>query len=422
MTRPSAADSHALAAPVRARRIMLYSHDTYGLGHLRRNLRIARHLLGSAPELQIVLVSGSPVAEYFPTPPGLRIVKLPSVRKVGAEQYRPLHSGLDINLVRRIRTAIMVDLVRRFRPDVLLVDHSPAGMNGELLDVFAAVKDHSPATRVALGLRDILDDPATVVQLWSEQGIYSLLAGVYDHIVVYGSRDVFDVGSHYRLPAPVADRLVYAGYIAPDGSRDGSGGRHLPPTDPYLLATAGGGGDGVATLAAAMEAGASLGIATKVVAGPLIEDEAFDFLLDRAEQRVGVDVVKFHPHLHSAMAEASAIVTMGGYNSLCEAISVGTPTVVVPRSQPRLEQTIRADIFAARGLVSVVPAGPDLGGRLARAVQEAVVKPAPGRPLDLRGLDRLSSLLLAGAPGQSAGATERDEGPEPERLAERLPA
>ena len=422
MTRPDAADSHGLAGHSRARRVMLYSHDTYGLGHLRRNLRIARHLLGTAPDLQIVLVSGSPVAEYFPKPPGLRIVKLPSVRKVGAEQYRPLHSGLDINLVRRIRTAIMVDLVRRFRPDVLLVDHSPAGMNGELLDVFAAVKDHSPATRVALGLRDILDDPDTVVRLWTEQATYSLLAGVYDHIVVYGSRDVFDVGLQYRLPAAVADRLVYAGYVAPGGRSDGSRGRLLPPADPYLLATAGGGGDGVATLAAAIEAGASLGMATQVIAGPLIDDEAFDFLLDRAQQRDGVDVVKFHPRLHSAMAEASAIVTMGGYNSLCEAISVGTPTVVVPRSQPRLEQTIRADIFAARGLVSVVPAGPDLGARLARAVQEAVVKPAAGRPLDLGGLDRLGSLLLAGAQGLTAAAAEAGEGPEPERLAERLPA
>lgn len=400
---------------------MLYSHDTYGLGHLRRNLRIAGHLLASAPDLQIVLVSGSPVADYFPTPAGLTIVKLPSVRKVGAEQYRPLDSRLDIGLVRRTRTAIMVDVVRRFRPDVLLVDHSPAGMNGELLDVFSTLKQHSPATRLVLGLRDILDDGATVVRTWTEQQIYGLLADVYDQIVVYGSQDVFDVGSEYRLPASLGERLVYAGYIAPGRPQGHSNADGAHSEDPYLLATAGGGGDGVAVLAAAMEAGAALGMATTVVAGPLVDEGAFGALHADAEKVPGVELVKFHPRLHSAMAGATAVVTMGGYNSLCEAISAGVPTVVVPRSAPRLEQTIRARIFAERGLVSTVPAGPDLGARVARAVH-AATSPRTRRPIDLGGLDRLRSLLLGSERTGGATAPVEQQGPVPEQVAERLPA
>ncbi len=430
-------------AAARVRKVMLYSHDTYGLGHLRRNLRIAGHLLASAPELQIVLVSGSSVAEYFPAPPGLTVVKLPSVRKVGADQYRPVNARLDISLVRRTRTAIMVDAVRRFRPDVLLVDHSPAGMNGELLDVFTAVHDHSPSTRVALGLRDILDDPDTVVRTWTEQGIYSLLADVYDQIVVYGSRDVFDVGHHSRLPATVADRLVYTGYLAPGTTRPRPDAGGTEPTAPYLLATAGGGGDGVAVLAGAMAAGATLGMPTKVITGPLIDDEAFDALRAQADRTGGVELVKFHPQLHRAMGAASAVITMGGYNSLCEAISVRVPTVVVPRSQPRLEQTIRAGLFAERGLVATVAAGPDLGARLARAVLHRAPAPPTEALIDLGGLDRLRTALLVPAPGRGAegrpsgvgdhvatgrvsvarvAGTEGDERPAPDRLADRLPA
>ena len=415
---------NGMAAPVvaRTRRVMLYSHDTYGLGHLRRNLRIAGHLLDSVPDLQIVLVSGSSVADHFPTPAGLTIVKLPSVRKVGADQYRPLDSRLDIRLIRRTRTAIMVDVVRRFRPDILLVDHSPAGMNGELLDVFTAAKEHSPSTRLVLGLRDILDDAATVVRTWNEQGIYGLLSDVYDHIVVYGSKDVFDVGREYRLPASLAGRLHYAGYIAPSPTPGRPGADGADAADPYLLATAGGGGDGVAVLAAAMEAGAALGMATTVVAGPLVDDDAFGALRAKAARTAGVELVKFHPRLHPAMAGATAVITMGGYNSLCEAISVGVPTVVVPRSAPRLEQTIRAGIFAERGLVSTAAAGPDLGARLARAVHAGPSSPRRLRPIDLGGLDRLSSLLLAAGPARAASARRDGGRPEPERLAERLPA
>ena len=420
----------AIGASVPARKIMLYSHDTYGLGHLRRNLRIAGHLLHSVPGLQVVLVSGSPVAERFPTPPGLTVVKLPSVRKVGAEQYRPVSPGLDLSLVRRTRSAIMADVVRRWRPDVLLVDHSPAGMNGELLEVFSTLERHSPATRVALGLRDILDDPATVVRTWTGQGIYPLLADVYDQIVVYGSRDLFDVGLHYRLPEPVAGRLFYTGYISPGADADtargpGAKGSGAGGSAPYLLATAGGGGDGVTVLGAAMEAGAALGTTTKVVAGPLIDEAAFGSLSARAERTPGVELVKFHPQLQRAMADASAIITMGGYNSLCEALSVGVPTVVVPRSVPRLEQTIRAGLFAERGLVSVVAAGPDLGDRLARAVAATMSRPAAVRSIDLGGLERLAGVLLTGeaaagvdGPGED-GTVER---PGSDRLEERLPA
>lgn len=422
MTRGHSANGAHLLPMGRTRKIMLYSHDTYGLGHLRRNLRIAGQLLGSAPGLQVVLVSGSPVAECFPTPAGLTVVKLPSVRKIGAEQYQPLNPGLGISLVRRTRTAIMADLIRRFRPDVLLVDHSPAGMNGELLGVFSAIADHSPATRVVLGLRDILDDPATVVRTWTEQGIYDLLGDVYDQIVVYGSRDLFDVGHHYRLPHPLSDRLFYAGYISPTPTWGGSEKDRAEAAEPYLLATAGGGGDGLAVLAAAMEAGESLGMATKVITGPLADEQAFGSLRAMAEGATGVELVRFHPQMQAAMAGASAIVTMGGYNSLCEAIATGVPTIVVPRSQPRLEQTIRAGIFAERGLVSTVAAGPDLGARVARAVLASTTNPRTGQPLDVGGLERLTALMLSGLPARAAASSRSVDTPVPDRLTDRLPA
>ena len=380
--------------PVRSvRKVMLYSHDTYGLGHLRRNLRIANHLLSQGDWLRIVLVSGSSVAGAFPIPPGLTVVKLPSVRKVGAELYQPVNPALSIGLIRRTRTAIMADVVRRFRPDLLLVDHSPAGMNGELRGVFDAVGEHSPATRVVLGLRDVLDDPATVAKMWTEQDIYPLLEEMYDEILVYGSREVFDVGRQYRLPLRLQQRLRYTGYLGPAGAhnldgavRPGQAGR------PYLLATAGGGGDGVEVLSAAMEAGALLGLATKVITGPLIDDSDFETLDRLAGRTAGVELVRFHPHLRAAMAGAAAVVTMGGYNSLCEAISVRVPTFVVPRCHPRLEQTIRARLFAERGLVDVVSPGPGLGARIARAV--AAGAPPSGNPIDLGGLDRLAALVL----------------------------
>jgi predicted glycosyltransferase len=60
------------------------------------------------------------------------------------------------------------------------------------------------------------------------------------------------------------------------------------------------------------------------------------------------------PDIASWFSHADALVCMGGYNTLCEATSRGTPTLCVPRVRPRREQLIRARAFARLGLLSVV--------------------------------------------------------------------
>jgi predicted glycosyltransferase len=197
-------------------RVLLYSHDTYGLGHLRRNLVIAAELLDSPRPPLVVLASGSPVIDQVPRPAGLVCVQLPPVVKTGDDEYRSFDPAMSLSLVRRARTAVLLDVVRRWTPDVLLVDHAPQGMKGELLPVFDELPRVSPATKVVLGLRDILDEPARVQQAWRDAGVYETLASIYDRILVYGDRAVFDLAEEYRIPPSTADRLDYCGYVTGD--------------------------------------------------------------------------------------------------------------------------------------------------------------------------------------------------------------
>lgn len=376
------------------RKLLLYSHDTYGLGHLRRNLAIATHMLATTPGLRVVLLSGSSVSDYFTLPPGLSVVHLPPVTKHGHEQYRPLYGALPLSVVRRNRASIMSEVVRSFTPDVFLVDHAPAGMSGELLDVFGTLRTHSPRTRVLLGLRDVLDEPGVVRDTWREQGIYQLLDQVYDEILVYGSQEIFDIGAEYAVPTPVADRLRYCGYLT---RPETCGARTPPPAEgPYLLGTAGGGGDGAEVLAATLGASEQLAIPAVIVTGPLMATADQERLTEHATRVPGAQVVQFLPSMRDAMSAATAVVTMGGYNSLCEVTSTGVPTVVVPRTHPRREQDIRAALFAQRGLVHVARPGPDLGPRVAEAVTVATSAQDTARqPLDMSGLQQLREVLVA---------------------------
>lgn len=399
------------------RRILLYSHDTYGLGHLRRNLAIAERLLKNRPGLQVVLMSGSTVAGRFRLPQGVTLVPIPPVVKVGAEQYKPRDSRFDIDLVRRARSAIMVDAAARLRPDVLLVDHAPQGMKSELLPVYSALRRTSPATRIVLGLRDVLDDPVRVRDTWASQGVYDTLASVFDRIVVYGSADLFDVVEAYGLGGTVSSRLVYCGYVcrARDHRVPAAGGAG------YVLGTVGGGGDGAEVLAATVAASSALRVRSLAVTGPLMSPADRSRLERQAGGDPGASLAEFIPDLGQSIRGAGAVVTMGGYNTLCELVSSGTPTVVVPRTRPRREQAIRAELFAGRGALSVVAPGPALATRL-RAAIAAALAAGPRRgpsPIDLGGLDRLDEVVEAEARSSRLGSGRR---PASDRAPERMAA
>jgi predicted glycosyltransferase len=358
----------------------MYAHDTYGLGHLRRSLAIAGHLAHAIPDLATLLVTGSPVAHSFALPPRTDYVKLPSVTKTGDEQYRARDLDLPPERMISLRAALIADVATHMAPDVVLVDHAPLGMKGELLPALHALRRERPETRIVLGLRDVLDEPRKVRQHWLAQDMYAAIDTFYDAVLVYGQRDIFDPVTAYGLPPSVAARTHFCGYIQ----------REEPVTpapelraalrlgaDPFVLVTTGGGGDGVALEAASLEALAHIAphraLQAVIVTGPLMAPEERAQLEQRARAlSVRALVLPFHHDIPGLMRASALVVTMGGYNSLCEVVSAGRPSVVVPRAHPRLEQHIRAQGFAARGLVTVLPADDLSPARLAAAMQHAL--------------------------------------------------
>ena len=334
-------------------RVLLYSHDTYGLGHLRRNLAIAGALLSGLPGCQVLLATGSTVADRFRRPTGLQVVKLPPVIKTGVESYDSREPGIPLSLVRRARSAVLVDVVRRWRPDLILVDHSPQGMKGELLPVFEAVAELPRRPRLVLGLRDILDDPGHVRSLWEAEGVYKTLSAAYDRILVYGQKEIFDVAEAYGLGEEEKAKLSYCGYVATP-SRPAALPPEAVPEQPFVLGTVVGGGDGVEVLVATLRAASTLGIGALLATGPLMStaDRAtLEIALARNPGAKVVDMVDDVAHVASG---AAFVVTRGGYNTLSELAAAQVPTVVIPRAWPRMEQLLRAAAFSTRGLVEMV--------------------------------------------------------------------
>ena len=63
------------------KRILIYSHDTFGLGNIRRMLEVARHLVESSPQVSVLVITGSPMLHAFRIPARIDYVKLPCLSR-----------------------------------------------------------------------------------------------------------------------------------------------------------------------------------------------------------------------------------------------------------------------------------------------------------------------------------------------------
>lgn len=341
--------------------IMFYCHDTYGLGHLRRTLTLANHLRACHPEMSQLIVTGSTVAGSFPYPPGADYVKLPSVVKTGAGAYEARSIASSIDQVVEMRREMLLSAARHFRPDVFIVDHAPAGLKNEAVATLRWLRAHAPATKLVVGLRDIVDEPARVRRDWARDGIYPLLDDVYDRILVYGQPDIFNVVAKYGLSPSAAAKTRYVGYLGrPPGDRsprDVRDGLALA-TGKLVVVTAGGGGDGGQLFRSVLDAlwqrPDPVTFDCLLVAGPLMPKPERAELRRRASGLAAVQVLDVADDMASYLRAADAAVSMGGYNTVCELLSLGRPTLIVPRVEPRREQAIRAEALAARGLIRML--------------------------------------------------------------------
>ncbi|HEV2875441.1 MAG TPA: hypothetical protein VGW14_09855, partial [Thermoleophilaceae bacterium] len=201
-----------------APRFILYSHDGCGLGHLRRNLAIAAAVTEKAPDASVVLLTGCIELGAQGLAPNVEIVSLPALRKLGNGQYGARRLPITRNELRLVRAALISAAVEWFRPDVLLIDKHPMGVRGELCPALASLPEWGG--RAVLGLRDILDDPATVREEWGREGVIEFTEAHCDRLLVYGNPSVFDLVGEYGLPASLARRARYCGYVVhPDAAR-----------------------------------------------------------------------------------------------------------------------------------------------------------------------------------------------------------
>ncbi len=393
-------------------RVLIYSHDTFGLGHLRRSRAIAHALVAASPDAQAVIVSGSPVVDRYAFARGVRTVRLPPVTKLPDGSYA---SAGPANLAHTVeaRSAALARTAESFQPHVVIVDKEPSGFHGEMLPVLE--REAARGTKLVLGLRDVLDEADRLAPEWERKGAVEAMDRFYDEIWVYGLGRIHEPLAGLALTPDLArridSRLVYTGYLRRELPKARAARREpAMAAGPFVLVTPGGGGDGAGLIdwvIAAYEADPGLPLPCLVAFGPFL-DSAIREKFDRRIAALGgkVSAITFDSEIEFLMRKAAGVVAMGGYNTFCEILSFDRPAVLVPRTEPRREQAIRALAAERLGLVRVLMEEDGrTPHRMAAALRALPTQPEPSRvvvPGLLDGLDAVVSRLHRLAPQDTA--------------------
>ena len=378
-------------------RILMYSHDTFGLGHLRRCRTIAHALVEDYRGLEILIISGATIAGAFDYRARVDFVKIPSVIKRRNGEYESMerHRGLDETL--KMREAIIRHTAETFQPDIFIVDKEPMGMKGEVESTLTYLKTRG--TTLVLGLRDVMDAPHLLDAEWKRKNVMPKIAQYYDHIWVYGPPDFYDPLVGLEVPDAVRNKMNFVGFLQRSVPREETTSRR--PDSDYVLVTTGGGGDGadlVRDVLNAYKEDRSLDHRALVVLGPYMPARKRFKLTRKASSLPFVEVIEFDNRMEELVAGAKAVVAMGGYNTYCEILSFDKPALIVPRVQPREEQLIRATRATELGLVDMLlPEESADPMRLADALRRLLVRQPPSvtahESIRLEGLPHISQMV-----------------------------
>lgn len=312
---------------------LIFTANGSGLGHVSRAVKIANAF--ARRQWSVLVITGNPAANYLSCDRGVDIVRIPCLEKSrdGSRKSRTNYS--DTATVLQSRRSLILTLAVESNPSLLIVDHKPAGIAGELLDTLWELKTRN-VPRVLL-LRDFGGDLTVARRTWDQDNAWSALQ-LYSQVVILGRESAYDWSSlisHVKDNVPisylgflVANRKAVANLSERSGSLIiGGGGAHA-----YEL-----------FLTAINDLICVLPHPVTLCTGPLMDPQDRTRVSALANKNATVKeyIPSLERHLHSfqvTISQAGSISSELAYS--------GVNTVLVPRDQESREQHMRALYWA----------------------------------------------------------------------------
>lgn len=347
------------ARPGAARRrptALIHCQYVYGIGHFVRTCELAR---GLGETFDVFILNGGETVPGYAVPPGVTCVQLPAIYKEEhLDHLSPVDPSLSLSECFEARAGRIERLLSQARPDVLITEHFPFGLlfEAEATWLIQRVKEHNPHAKIVSSVRDVIE---------SKDGgrhdahVCDLIHRFYDMVLVHGDPEVMPLSASFPRMGEIAVSLHHTGYVVQPPPPP------APRADPpALVVSVGGGRLGEELLHAALDAHRAVAAAWRhhlvLFAGAFQRDLGkLRARIDASEpSRVTLNEFGREPY-RRALAGASAVICMGGYNTLLEAVATGLPTLVYQRTFQgnNTEQALRLSSFERAGLIRVL--GPE---------------------------------------------------------------
>ena len=225
-------------------------------------------------------------------------------------------------------------------------------------------------------MRDILvasPKPERLVEMLKRVETY------FDHVLVHGDPGLIPFETTFPHAAQIAGKLHYTGYVV---DRTGQRGGPGSPGWDEVLVSAGGGAMGDALMRSAIQARAKStlnGKRWRVLVGVKVPEEEYQALIALAAEtgKTGDIVVeRARGDFPTMLMNCALSISQGGYNTLMECMHAGCRAIIVPYAGGlETEQTLRAELLAKRGVITVLAETELSPGAMAEAVERSLAGP-----------------------------------------------
>lgn len=378
-------------------RVLFYVQHLLGIGHLKRAVTLAKAMRRVG--LAVTVVSGGEKVPVIDVD-GIDFVQLPSARAAD-RSFRILldESGAVVDDAwRDQRRERLLELLATLKPSALVIELYPFGrrqLRHELIPLLKAARDVSPRPAIVSSVRDILVEKAKPER---NKEMIEIVQAYFDAVLVHGDPDLVPFDATFPYARDLGSRLRYTGYVV-----DAVAAAGQEPARHGVIVSAGGGAVGDDLLRTAMLARPLSRLSAEpwhVLAGYNLPDAQFLDLAKGAPN--GVTVERARPDFVNLMRASVLSISQGGYNTVMELLATGTRGVIVPYAGgEETEQTIRAQLLAQRGLVTIADEVGLTPEKLAFAVDAAVdLVPQENVRPNLGGAEE-SALTIAALAAQS---------------------
>ena len=377
---------------------MIYCQYVYGIGHFVRAVELAR---GLSARFEVYLVSGGEAVPNFDVPASVTIIQLPAVYKNEADNFlSPVDPSQSLEQCFQLRETLLSQLVQSVEPDILITEHFPFGLlfEKEATGLMQQVKRANPAVKIVCSVRDIIESSKGG---GNDSYTCELINKWFDLVLVHGDKEFAPLATSFPKVGSITVPVVQTGYITRRIYSE-----NKSSSIPTILVSVAGGRLGLELLEAVTDS--HLEVKARINHRMILFSGAFQQDFDKQQRKVsslssnGITIQVFDRERYlQALAGASLVISLGGYNSIIESVSAGKSLLVYNRdfAGNNKEQDLRIRLFEQAGFLNVLTIEDLNNEKLSCTIINKLNSPEPTQDtIDVDGVkascERLASLLV----------------------------